>query len=155
LIKDKDQWKIEKPAAASAENSRVNDLLDKLTSVQARDKDVIDGGDSKSYGLENPAATVTVEVQPKDGAAMTLKYEIGREDSAKKKVYVRALGRERINAVEDSLAALVWRPALAYRGRKLIDLTSADVARIDIERGRNKFSLEQKDSKWSLNGPPA
>jgi hypothetical protein len=155
LAKDKDQWKLEKPVAASAENSRVNDLLDKLTSVQARDKDIIDGGDPKSYGLDNPAATVTVEVQPKDAAARTLKFEIGREDGAKKKVYVRTLGRERINAVEDTLAALVRRPALAYRGRKLIDLTSADVARIDIERGKNKFSLEQTNGKWALPGPPA
>jgi hypothetical protein len=155
LAKDKDQWKLQKPQAASAENSRVNDLLDKLTSVQARDKDVIDGGDLKSYGLENPAATITVEVQSMDGTLRTPKYEIGREDSDKKKVYVRAVGRQRINAVEDSLAALVRRPALAYRGRKLIDMTSADVARIDIERGMDKFALEQSNGKWNIAGPPA
>ena len=47
--------------------------------------------------------------------------ELGKHDKDLKKLYVKAEGRSRVNAVEDGLASLFERPALAYRGRKLFD----------------------------------
>src|SRR5207244_4099799 len=62
LVKDKEQWRLEKPMKADAENIKVTELCDKLSGLEARDKDVLDKADPKSYGLDKPAATVKLTV---------------------------------------------------------------------------------------------
>ena len=53
---------------------------------------------------------------------------LGKQDAAAKKVYVRTDGWPRVNAVDETLAPLVTRPALSYRGNRLFDFAAADVA---------------------------
>jgi hypothetical protein len=160
LAKEKDQWKVQKPFAASAEVSKVNDLLDKLAFLQARDKDVIDKPDLKAYQLAPPTGTIKVDVEENKGegeaktkTAKTFTFELGKEDKEKSKVYVRVEGWPRVNAVEDSLLTLVKRPALAYRGRRVLDFATADLAKIEVQRGGEKFLLEQVKDAWRLMSP--
>src|SRR5262249_33615088 len=127
LAKDKERWKVEKPMQADAESSKVNDVLDKLSFLQARDADVIDKAAPKTYGLDDAAKagklTVAVEEDKGDPENKTKKtrkiaFILGKHDEGKKKLYVKVEGWDRVNAVEDALASLAKRPALAYRGRR-------------------------------------
>jgi hypothetical protein len=153
FVKDKDGWRMTKPLAVEAESSKVTDLLDKLSGLQARDQDVIDKADPKTYGLDRPA---TIKLTLEEGKAKKTRqivFDLGKHDTEKKKLYVQVAGQERVNAVADDLDKLVRRPALAYRGRRLLNLNESDLARIDVHRGATTFALEQVKSKWRLAAP--
>ncbi len=170
LVKDKERWRVsagrDPKESQDAESSKVTELLDKLSGLQARDKDIIDKADPKSYGLDKPSATikVTVETKPSRDAdknateeqsvtKKTYTFAIGKHDTDKSKLYVRLEGWDRINAVEDSLLKLVERPALAYRDRRILDFSSADLAKIEVTRGGAPFTLEQVKGTWRLAAP--
>lgn len=173
LEKEKENWKIVKPLAAEADNSKVTELLTKLTDLQARDKDIIDKEDPKKYGLDKPAAVVKITVEEasgdasaprvdlasaprdetKDKKTRTLTVRVGKHDKDKKKLYVMADDWPRINLVDDALDPLVQRSALAYRGKRLFDFTSADVAKLAIDNRGQKFALEHDKGVWRLAGP--
>jgi hypothetical protein len=172
LAKEKDHWKVEEPIKAEAENTKVTELLDKLSGLEARDKDVLEGADVKQYGLDKPAATISVTVaeeppgekRPAPGAAAdkdkekkkvtrTLTVALGKRDATAKKLYVQAVGWPRVNAVEDSVLPLVERPALAYRGRRILDFLAGDVDSIQVQRGDEKLALKHADGKWRLTEP--
>jgi hypothetical protein len=160
LEKDKTGWKIKKPVEADAEGSKVTELLDKLSSVEARDQDVIDKGDAKTYGLDKPGGTIQVKTEESKGEGekkttktKEYKFILGKRDPAKSKMYVRVEGFDRINAVDDSLAKLVDRPVLAYRNKRVLDFLTGDLAKIDIQRTGEKFSLEQVKDAWQLTTP--
>jgi hypothetical protein len=165
LGKDKDNWKIIKPFSAEADNAKVTELLNKLSDLQARDKDVIDKGDPKKYGFDKPDAVVKVSVEeelkgqdrrdagPIEKKTRTITVRVGKHDTGKKKLYVVADDWQRINAVDDSLAPLVRRSALAYRGKRLFDFNAADVAKIDIDNQGKKITLEHDKDAWRLAHP--
>jgi hypothetical protein len=173
LEKDKDNWKLIKPLAAEADNSKVTDLLNKLSDLQARDKDIIDKEDPKKYGLDKPDAEVIVTVEEeakgergrvsapnalkdeekKEKKTRTLTVRIGKHDTDAKKLYVMSDDWPRINVVEDSLEPLVTRSAVAYRGKRLFDFSASDVAKIDIDNQGKKFTLEHDKDAWRLASP--
>jgi hypothetical protein len=158
--KDKDAWRVKKPLDVDAETAKITELLDKLSNLSARDQDVIDKGEAKEYGLDKPAATVTLTVEEavKDGdqkstKTRTLKYLLGKHDTDKKKLYVRMDGRPRINVVEDAVETLIDRPALAYRGRGIFDFTPSSVAKIEVQDAKEKYVLTQAGGGWKLAAP--
>jgi hypothetical protein len=178
LEKDKENWKITKPLSAEADNTKLTDLLSKLSDLQARDKDILDKDDPKKFGFEKPDAVVKVTVEEevkgqdrrdagptnetdrrdagptgKEKKTRTLTVRVGKHDKDKKKLYVMADDWPRINVVDDSLEPLVNRSALAYRGKRLSDFNAADVAKIDIDSQGKKFSLEHEKDAWRLTSP--
>jgi hypothetical protein len=164
LAKEKDRWRLEKPIQADAETAKVNELLDKLAALEARDTDVIDHADAKTYGFDDPARVgtvkVTVEEEKGEGEAKkkttrSLAYSLGKDDKEKKKLYVRADSWPRVNAVDDSLVSLAKRTALAYRGRRVLDFAVGDVDRIEVKRGTETLTLKHDKGDWKLTGPPA
>ncbi len=146
LEKDKTGWKLKKPVEADAEGSKVTELLDKLY--------------AKTYGLDKPADTIQVKIEESKGEGeqkttktKNYKFILGKRDAAKSKMYVRVEGFDRINAVEDSGGKLVDRPVLAYRNKRVLDFLTGDLAKIDIQRPGEKFSLEQVKDAWQLTTP--
>jgi hypothetical protein len=163
FIKDKERWKLDKPLQADADREKVNDLLFKLSSLEARDKDILDNADLKTYGLDKPATVVKVTVEEeakgegdtRTKKSRTLTLKLGKDDKEAKKLYVQTDDWPRVNAVEDSLAPLVARPALAYRGKRVLDFTAADLAKIEIRRGdKAGYALQQDNGRWKLNAAP-
>lgn len=160
FAKENGRWKVQKPFAGDAEESKIDELLDKLSGLNAKDKDVIDKADAKTYGLDTPTATVKVTTEESTGEGdkkvkktKTFTFTVGKHDSAAKKLYVRVAPWDRINAVEDSVETLLERPALAYRGRRVLDVSTSDLARIEVQRGSEKYALEQTKDNWKLTAP--
>ncbi len=160
MQKDKDKWKIVKPFAADADTAKVTELLNKLSDLQARDKDILDKEDPKKLGFDKPDAVVkiTVEEEIKKGDAKekkkrTLTVRVGKHDAEKKKLYVMSDDWPRVNVVDDSLEPLVNRSALAYRGKRLFDFSAADAVKIDIDNRGQKLTLEQDKGSWRLTSP--
>src|SRR5262249_30899784 len=157
---DKDQWKLVKPLGVAAESSKVTELLDKLASLEARDQDLIDPKDDKEIkdlGFDQPAATVTVDVQEelKSGEATSKRktsytFKFGKDDTAKSRTYVRVNDWARVNAVDDKLLPLVRRPALAYRGRRVLDFSGSDVDTLQVTRAGETLALQRSNNAWNL-----
>jgi hypothetical protein len=161
LDKEKDQWRLQKPFAVDAENSKVTELLDKLSFLEARDKDVLYNVDAKAYGLDKPEMTIQVIAEQeikgqgdaKSKKTRTFVFDFGKHDAGKARVYIRRALWDRVNEVEDSIIKLAERPALAYRSRRVLDFSSSDLARIDVQRRSESFSLEQVKGTWQLAKP--
>jgi hypothetical protein len=158
--KDKGKWKMQKPAESDAEESKITELLDKLSALQATGESIIDQANVEPFGLDKPAATVTVAIEEAKGEGDAKKinkksytFTFGKRDEEKKKLYVRVDAWKRVNAVEDSLDALVKRPALAYKGRRILDFAFGDLAKLEVEHGKAKFCLEKDKEKWRLTAP--
>ena len=154
---DKEKWRFEKPGTEEAETKQVEEVLDKLAGLQARDKEVLDGIDLKTVGLDKPHATIKLTLEEGDKDAKKEKrvivFQVGVKDKEADKLYVRVEGWPRVNQVSADLKKLVDRPALAYRNRRILDLASADLDKIEIERAGEKFAFAKKDGTWSLTAP--
>lgn len=155
LAKENEQWRLQKPVAASAEFGKVSELLDKLARLEARGDDVSDRADPK-FGLDKPAVTIAVELEESQAGtkqSRTMTFALVKHDAAKNKVFIKLEGWQRVNFVEDGVLKLADRPALAYRGRNVLDFTSDALAKLELEHGAEKFALEQKDGKWREASP--
>jgi hypothetical protein len=163
LAKENERWKLLEPVQADAESSKVTDLLGKLSGLQARDKDIIDKEDPKKYGIDKDSPVVTVaveeEAKEKDSRGEKVKKKrdltvrLGKHDAAAKKLYVQADDWPRINAVDDGLDALVRLPALAYRGKRVFDFPTSDLAKVEVRRGADTYVLERTKDGWRLASP--
>lgn len=150
------KWRFEQPSAMEAETGPIRDLLEKLSDLEVKEKDILDRADLKSLGLEVPVAVVKVTVEESAGgkekdkkkAPREVVYRLGVKDKEKDKLYVQVAGWPRVNALDDSLLKLVERPALAYRNRKVLDVALADVSKIEIDRAGEKFMLEKTKDGW-------
>jgi hypothetical protein len=163
LARENDRWKLLEPVQADAENGKVTELLDRLSGLRAREKDIIDKEDPKKYGFDKDAPVVTVtvleETREKDTKGEKIKKErvltvrLGKHDAEAKKLYVQADDWPRINAVDDALDALVRRPALAYRGKRVFDFSTSQLAKVEVRRGSGTFTLERTGDGWRLVSP--
>lgn len=162
-----DRWRVTQPMQALAENDKVSELVDKLAGLEARDRDVIDNADLKATGFE-PATGIRIDLaieeeipgspEPKAGKKKptrkrTVLFTFGKHDSLSKKLHVRVAGRERVNLVDESALKLAERPALAYRGRRVLDFSASEIASIEIKRTSETYRLQQSDGDWKLIAP--
>lgn len=157
FVKEKERWKLAN--GKDAEASKLEEILDKLSSLSVAAADLIDHADAKTYGLQPPAGTVKIAVEESKGEGdkkttktKSFTFTLGKKGDDKK-TYVRVDNWERVNGVEEGLLKLVERPALAYRGRRIFDFTSSDLAKIDVQQDKDKFRLEQAKEKWHLAAP--
>jgi hypothetical protein len=159
LVKEQERWRLQQPWHVDADTTRVTDLLDQLSRLEARDDDVTYKDDPK-YRLGGSAEKVEVTVEQSKGegaqkstATKTWTFVLGKQDPAKGKVYVQLEGWPRVNVVADSLLKVVQRPALAYRSRRVLDFLAADLARIEVHNRGEQYALEQKGDRWRLAKP--
>jgi hypothetical protein len=153
---DKEKWRFEKPSKDEAETKQIADLLEKLSGLQASEKEILDNADPKTVGLAKPSATIKLELEEgeKDKKKKReLVFQVGQKDKEKDKLYVRVDGWPRVNQVNDELLKLVARPALAYRNRRVLDLAAADLNRIEIARAGEKYAFEKVGADWKLAIP--
>ena len=141
----------------------MTDLLDKLSALEAKGGDIRDKADPKEVGLEKPTATITLDLEETkkskvDGETKETKesrklvYELGGGPKDKGKAFVRLDGWPRVNEVADDVLKLAERDAVAYRGRKLLDVASVEIGSIQVIHGKDEFAFEQNGS-WTQTKP--
>jgi hypothetical protein len=158
-----DHWKLVQPVKAEADAAKITELLDRLSELKATGPDVIDKADPKTYGLDaatGPRLVVELSEEVPGGEEKvrqprSLTIRLGRHDTDKNKLYVQLAGNPRVVAVGDEFLKLFDRPALAYRGRRVIDVAANKVATIAIKRPGDEFKLEQANGVWKLQPPGA
>ncbi|NBS88996.1 DUF4340 domain-containing protein, partial [bacterium] len=94
LVKKEGRWKIESPVQADADPEKVNELLTKLSTLEARGADIIDNPKLADFALEKPENKITItleeETKPlaKDKApekkTRSVTYSLGKKDAKAK-----------------------------------------------------------------------
>lgn len=164
LVKKEGRWKIESPVQADADPEKVNELLTKLSTLEARGADIIDNPKLADFALEKPENKITItleeETKPlaKDKIAekktRAVTYFLGKKDAKAKKVYVAVDGFPRVNFVDEVVATLAARPAMAYRGKRILDLATTDINTINIKAISSDISFSKApEGKWTLLNP--
>jgi hypothetical protein len=146
-----------------AERSRVTELLDQLSRLEARGEDVIDNPDAAKLaelGIDEAAGTrVTVTVQEQGEPtppAKTFTFLVGTDDAEANKVPIQVAGWPSVNRVENSVVKLIDRPALAYRGRRLFDTAEATLQAITVTPADGPaFAVAKSGDDWKLTQPVA
>jgi hypothetical protein len=172
-----DRWFLDaKPNPLPADPARVSELLDQLSGFRA------EGPDRTTYPKSAPPADTTVslvlrekraEGEP-DAPTRTLTLEIGAPDPVKQLLPVQLAGWPRVSLVMNKLgpdepgswissllfpktvSALFTRPALAYRGRKLIDTVDETLTSVTVTAATGGFALAKSATgEWKLTAPLA
>ena len=178
------RWLIDqKPNPLLADTARVDDLINRLAGFRGDPSTDLYRADSKVHGLSPATATiVTVVAREKrpegEPAAPAREYRlfVGTPDFAKSKLPIQLAGWSRITLADDRVAgapdaagwlapklfpdrvsAIFTRPAIAYRGRKLLDTADAKLVALSVD-GPLGFSLKQEkgpDARegWKLVAP--
>jgi hypothetical protein len=167
LTKEKDErkldkWRVVQPMQALAENEKVSELVDKLSGLDARVPDVIDNPNLKETGFD-PATGIAISLsldeeipgpgEEKTKRQRTVVFTFGKHDDKAKKVNVRVAGRDRVSVVNEDILKLAERPALAYRGRRVLDFDTTAVASIEVHNEKEQFRLEHANDEWKLTAP--
>lgn len=156
FVKEGATWRLEQPAKEDAEARPIEELLDRLSLAQARDKAVHDGADAKKFGLEKPRAIVTLTIEEnkaKEKKPRAIVFRLGGTDKKTDRVFVTVDGRPRVNEIDAGLLKLVERPVLAYRSRRVLDVAAADLKRIEVRYAGDRFVLVKEDAAWKLTEP--
>ncbi len=168
-----DRWVIEaKPNDLPADEARVNELLARLAGLRA------DAPDRHTYPSQPLTAQTRVTVLARerraenepDAPTRTYQLQLGKPDLAKRLLPVALAGNPRVTLADDQLgpdpldswvgsllfpdtvSAWIKRPALAYRGRKLIETGGSPISEIAVSNG---FTLRNAPGGWKLTAPVA
>lgn len=145
-------WRVQKPFVGRAAYDAVQDLLDALYAARAADFVADTFAAASLYGLDEPAAQITIVGDPKYGEQVLLlgKPVEGRPDQ----VYATVQGTEAVIAVDQKLLAAVAVKAEELRDQRLFTLPAYDIGYIEVREGERSLKLaRQEDGVWSLTEP--
>jgi hypothetical protein len=145
------KWRITKPRALPADPDVVADFLEKLDGAKAKDfvEDV--PRSLAPYGLERPT-TVTLWVgKDKERASRSLLF--GREDKAKKGVYVMRSGEPGVMLVGEELWAAVPKTVGVLRDKVVLAYQYDKVSRVELAGPRGPLTLERDGIGWKITAP--
>ncbi|MGH9399368.1 MAG: DUF4340 domain-containing protein, partial [Thermoanaerobaculia bacterium] len=149
-------WRVVKPEAYPADAFAAADLARDLASLKRA------GGDSagarpEAYGLHPPDVKATFvwtdESAPQKKKTRTV--EFGIEIPGTEVAAARLAGTESVLFVPSSVLAAVKKNPNDFKSREVFGGLAADVASLDIERGRGHLVLSKKSGSWWLQQPVA
>ena len=177
LVKADNAWKIERTGQqplVDADPAKVNDLLTRLSGLDAKDKekDLIAPSTpekTRDLGLEKPSASLKVTVKetaslwPRDASGnrpsreRTMELRFGRRDEKNKKIALAVAEINRINEVDDAVVASTSRESLAYRDRKISmpPLATIQTLRLFGPGSKDPVTLQKDKESWKLTSPAA
>lgn len=136
------------PIAARGDRSAVDGLVSSLLGIEkAR---TLEKADRKRYGLQPPAARVTL-VTTKG----TRVLEVGRELPGTDQRAVALAGEPAVHAVASSFWTDVSKPAGEWRSHELFPGSRDDVERVSLQHGSSKVLLARRGEESWIETPLA
>jgi hypothetical protein len=156
-----DGWKVMKPAEFVADSESLDDMTSRLASLRASRVAAFAPTDLKPFGLQDPAATITLRFAGKDNKPVVRTLRIGSPVDAKLPNgdrHARVDDSKVIGIIPGDLASRLLADPIRFRDRTLVRrLPEPD--RIEVEqgerRGPNKVLMARIDGTWKLTAPVA
>jgi uncharacterized protein DUF4340 len=152
------EWKIAQPPSGRADFSAIEGLVSRLTTLQMKSVAAPTMTNPAEYGLDKPAATVTLG----SGSSQAV-LAIGKA-AGEGTVFARDLAKPAVVTIDASLLDDLKKGATDYRQKDLFDARAFNATRLELARGgvttvfekttaKNKDGQEQ--STWKQVAPAA
>lgn len=144
-----DDWRLREPIDYPADSSTVGSTLSSLADLSADRRLATGEADPAEYGLDAPAAEVTLTLE--DGSDIS--FAVGDEMplGSKRPILVDAGGE--IAIVPGWFMSDLERGVDDWRSREVTNLRVDQVASIDIEAGEDRISAVRVGDDWRLLSP--
>jgi hypothetical protein len=158
LQKGGGEWKMVEPVAARADFSAVDGLVSRLTTLQMKSVAADNASDLAKYGLDKPAATVTI-----GSGSSKATLDVGKA-AGEGAVYARDESKPLIVTIDSSLLDDLKKPAADYRQKDLFDARAFNATKVDVaykgvtttfEKTTKKGSDGQDTTAWKQVAPAA
>ena len=175
LQKDADHWKLVKPLAARADDTKVNDAISQITNLTISGFVADDKAADASYGLAEPKGTITLYTpedskgtellvgnnppapKPTPAPSPALTGTPAPEEPAPAVVYARLPARQSIYTVPNSIETILALKPADLRDHSLVRVNQDSVDRIHFAPAEGSaFTFSRKEQAWTiLDGPAA
>lgn len=144
------EWWLTEPIAARADKVLVGQIAEAIRELRFSRRIPQNGpGAGNNYGLASPAWRI--HAVDEDGREMDLL--VGAQAPAigarQVKTYVRPAGQMDAYVVDVDFAALLDRPAVAFRDKQLLAIPAESVIRLSVE-GDRRYTLQRSGGGWEL-----
>jgi len=149
---DKGDWQIQQPLLARADHAAVQGVLDALFDWKV-DQFARDGvADFATYGIDENATKITINAGDKVNEQVLL---VGKQvGTTAALVYASTPPEKSVYAVNTTALAKVGIKLNDLRDRRLLTLSSYDVAGIHLQCGEKKLELKKDtNNEWSIVQP--
>lgn len=144
-----DNWKIVKPTASAADDTRVREALSTLINAKAADFVNDRPASVTQYGLEKPHVTATVLL--KNGEQQSLLFGFKRTEAGKSGIYVRRGERTPVYAVPEYVMSALDASPLDFRDKTILSVDPAAVDTVRIKTADSQFMLKRAAvGKWDV-----
>ncbi|HET8578167.1 MAG TPA: DUF4340 domain-containing protein, partial [Methylomirabilota bacterium] len=146
-------WQIVKPRPYRADADLVVDFLDKLNSARAKEFAAEAPRSLVPWGLDRPSKVTLWIGRDKERASKTLLF--GRQDAAKKGVYVMRAGEPSVMLVGGELWTAFPKTVAVLRDKTVLAFAYERASRIELESARGALTLERDGPRWKITAPEA
>jgi len=144
-------WNVSGPAPVPAEDAVVQDLLRRLGGITSTQFVADVATDLGKYGLATPDMSVTLLGEGTNVIASLL---VGVTDPKSEVRYLKRGDEPFVYGVLSNATAWIPTTRLAYRARRIAELTVDDMTMLVVERPDGKFVLQRgPDKKWKMTEP--
>lgn len=151
---DKEQWILDEPIKAYADNNKVSGLVNRCLSMYVREFIDDKPASLEPYGLAKPELTVRIKGQPDDkGKQAEYAVEVGAfSDLDKKNRYVKLPDQSWVASVaESSIDPLI--PKLSeLRDSRVARIESGAAEKIELKSGDIETTLTKAKGEWTGTG---
>ena len=146
--KESEVWKMTQPVASPASDTQVNSVLSSLEYLRATSFEDNPSPDLKSYGLDQPAATLELTLDKGLHQKISFGNKMGSD------IYVMMEGNPTIAKVNDAFTAELEKPLESWRETKVLVFNRFDVEELRVKSaGKEYVFKKEKDEKWSEQSP--
>jgi Domain of unknown function (DUF4340) len=152
------EWKMVQPVPARADFSAVEGLVSRLATLQMKSIAAAQATDLVPYGLDKPAATVTI-----GSGSSQATLAIGKP-SGEGAVYARDLSKPVVVTIESALLDELKKAPADYRQKDLFDARAFNATRVEVahngvttafEKVKSKNKDGQEQDTWKQVAPSA
>jgi len=149
-----DGWKIVKPEAQTADGPALERLLQQVGRLRATRIVAYPAKDVKMFGLDDPAAVITLRQGDGEGKKdVVLKIgevaDQGPQTAGDRFSLVE--GGDKVGVLPGALVRLLVAKPITFRERSIAKFVDAD--RLLLERGPRKATFARVDGNWKLTEP--
>lgn len=140
-------WELTVPTLAKADEAKIDEILKRLSGLEAGEFVSDKSQDMAMYGLASPQVKVVISLK-RSGTKTLL---VGKK--AGKSVYVKTASAESVYLVDAGIVGDLTRGWLGFRDRQMMDFRRDDVKRIDLRRKDETITFIKQERDWRIIEP--